>query len=447
MTTVNYLQAVQTYQPCELAVFQNANCIVSTANTQFENFQDIALNLGSTINMELTYRFEAADGLLAIDQPITQRLHPLTVDQAAHVSIELTNPEKIFNLDKDRYMDKIGRSASIALAAKVESNVALNANSHVPVMVVDPTDSRRWIPSGALRTESGPYMFFGDGATAINSYQQLQQMIEDFVEIGNPGGEFNVYLPNVEVPAVIGSGLAQFVPHRNEETAQSWTIGDFGTPLVHYYKSNVLPVHFAGSIGNAVAPNNVLTVVSVNDVTGQNVTEIVCTTTVTDDADAIKSGDLGSFVAVSGVTPHFTTRNGKVATSQPVQVRFKSDAASVSTAITVSVICDDEQKGICWAAGANRNCDMPIVAGMKIQVMKSHKCGLLVSNKALYIAMPRLPAQSPFDSHSESDPETGVAMRLAYATIPGQNFQRVIHDCIWASTLVPSYAKRILFPL
>jgi hypothetical protein len=127
-------------------------------------------------------------------------------------------------------------------------------------------------------------------------------------------------------------------------------------------------------------------------------------------------------------------------------MRIIADQGTSGGAITISVVADDENKGICWAATANKNCSIPITAGMRIQIMPTHRCGLLVANNAFYIAMPRLPDQAPFPTHAEYDSDTGVSLRMAYGALLGQNLQRLVHDCIWTSTLVPTYSQRILFP-
>jgi hypothetical protein len=100
-------------------------------------------------------------------------------------------------------------------------------------------------------------------------------------------------IPVANVPAIIGTGLNQFATKRNDETSYNWELGKFGGNDVNWASSNLLPVHVSGSIGNAAAPNNIMTVVSVNDPTGVNITSITFTEpTSSTDANAIKSGDL-----------------------------------------------------------------------------------------------------------------------------------------------------------
>ena len=92
-----------------------------------------------------------------------------------------------------------------------------------------------------------------------------------FKNYGAVAEGMKIYLPDTVVPAVVGNGLNQFVPNRNDETAMSWEIGDFGTPRVEYYQSNLMPIHVSGDTG---VNGQTLTVISTNDPTGQNVTQI-----------------------------------------------------------------------------------------------------------------------------------------------------------------------------
>ena len=91
----------------------------------------------------------------------------------------------------------------------------------------------------------------------------------------------------------------QYIP-ADTEIANSWEIGSFGTPLVDYYQSNLMPLHTSGNTG---VDQDTLTVVSVNDPTGQNVTQITVSGATASDADAVYSGDLFQFQdSVSGQT-------------------------------------------------------------------------------------------------------------------------------------------------
>ena len=445
--TTNVLQQVQVYNRSDLAYLQNAYCMIATTNKKFENFQNKIANLGSSTTIDLPPRFSSADGLVASFQAAVQRTYTLTCDQAANVSYGFTAQERIFNVDKDvdSYMDQFGKSATKTFGAKVEANIALNAVSGVPVYNV--TNGQQ-VPTGALHTESGPTNFFGDGITAINSYQQLDQMIENFREMGI-ADDIKVYLPNVKVPPIIGSGLNQFAPMRNDEIANSWEIGEFAG--VKYYRSNLLPSHVSGTVGNAASPSNQLTVVSTNDPTGANITQITCSGATNNDQNALLSGDLGQFVdGVSG-QPNMRSLTfiGNNVTSQPVQLRVTTSStgtnnvpANGSGNVTFNIA-----PALVSTAGPTQNINNNIVAGMKIQFVPSHKAGLIVCGNAFYLTMPRLPDQSPFATANEADPDSGISIRMTVGSQLGQNFAGTIKDATWAAYVVPEYSRRICFPL
>lgn len=437
----NILRAVQTWQPSGLAYFANLMCFGEQANKKFKDFQKMEGNLGSTVTFDVPPDSISANGLVATFQASVQKLESLTCDQARNVSRMFTNQQDVFNLEQSKYMDIFGKADVEELASYIEGNLALNAHSAVPVMTVD--ENGQSVPTGALHTESGPYRFYGDGVAAINSYQQLQQAVTNFK---NPGAPQNikVFLPDVIVPSVIGSGLNQFAPKRNDSDAMSWEIGDFGTPLVKYLQSNLLPVHNSGTVGNSTDPNNILTVVSTNDPTGKNVTQITFSSPITTDSQAILSGDVFQFMwRVAGQQNlYFLTYRGHVVSSQPVQNRAIADAALSGGNVTVTLA-----KPLIWSPGPAQNINAPITAGMKVQVMPSHKCGLIGSSDAFFLAMPQLPDEIPYPTMSKTDPDTGFSLRMYYGAVFGKNQRGMIYDNTWGSNMVPQYWMRMLFPL
>lgn len=438
----NILQQVQTYQRSSLGLLLNLCCFVSTANTKFKDFDKIQANLGSVVTFDLPPRASTVNGLVASFQPAVQRVQSLACDQAANSSFTVTSQERIFNLEKgeEDYMRVFGKSFMEELANKIEGNLALNCNSHVPVMTIDANGQS--VPTGALHTESGPYRFYGDGSTPLTSYQQLAQMIMLFKNYGSVAHGIKVYLPDTVVPQIVGTGLNQFVPNRNDDIAMSWEVGDFGTPRVNYYQSNLLPIHIAGNVGN---DGTVLTLVSTNDPTGQNVTQLTFSGAGASDADAIKSGDLISFNdGVSGQPDmRYLTFIGHFPSANKVQVRATADAASNGGGqVTINIT-----PALNWAGGQNQNLNHALAAGMQASVLPSHRCGLVVGGDALFIAMPQLPEQRPYDTANEYDPETGCSLRLTYGSLFGQNQTGMIYDSTWGSVVVPEYSMRIIIPL
>lgn len=429
----NILQQVQTYQRSGLALLQNLCCHISTANTKFKDFDKIQANLGSTVTFDLPPRFTTSASLVASFQSAVQRVQTLVCDQANNTSFAVTAQQRIFNLEKgeEDYMRVFGKSAIAELATQVEGNVALNWASAVNSQLTN-----------TVNTFSGPYRFFGNGATSLSSYQQLAQSVMFFKNYGSVAEGMKIYLPDTVIPAIVGSGLNQFVPRRNDEIAQSWEVGDFGTPRVSYYQSNLMPIHVSGNTG---VNQSTLTVVSVNDPTGQNVTQITVSGATASDASAVFSGDLFQFQdGVSGQpNMRYLTFIGHFPSANPVQVRATANAAAnASGVVTINIF-----PALNWAGGENQNLNNPIVAGMQLLGLPSHRCGGILGGDAFYLAMPQLPEQDPYATATEHDDDTGVSLRLTYGSLFGQNQTGMIYDETHGSVIVPEYSMRYAIPL
>lgn len=442
----NTLQAVQTYQDGGMPVFYNKTPMMTILNTKFKEFSDkFTANLGDTVTLDLVPRAQAAAGLVVNWSAAVQRKIPLVCDQAFNTNYICTAQELIFNLDKagNSYLPKFAMSNIAELANQVEINVSKNINSSAPVNNIV---NGQTVPTGALHTESGPFRFFGDGRTAIDTFQQLRQSIVNFTNVGIPRGRIKCVLPDMVVPAIVGNGINQFVPRRNDEIARSWEIGTYGSPEVDYYESNVLPLHTAGTCGN---DDETLTVVSTNDPTGANITQIVFSSPTATDANYIKSGDLLQFSdGVSG-QPNlrfllFVGQNTSVPSSQPVQVRATADAAASGNQVTITFT-----PGLTVGASQTDNwgINTNIVAGMQAKVLPSHRCGLIIAEDAGFLAMPALPDTEPFPSSSKADPETQTSVRAYYGYLFGQNQQGFVYDEIHGCLLVPERCMRVAFPL
>lgn len=405
----NSLQQVITYQAGGLGLLVNQNAVIGTANTKFRDFaRGATANLGSTVSFDLPPRGRTTDGTLVVSSfgNSAQRVQNLTVDQASTYSYEFTDEQFIFNVDE--YMDKFGKSAVAELGAKVETNVSTNFLSHT-------------------------YRFFGDGVTPINSFTQLAQVMANYRDYGAPNYDVRGYLPVTDVPTIIGSGLSQFVMNRNEEIADSWKLGTAPGSNATWYQSNLLPVHTAGNVGQNATQ---LTFVSINAAGDQ----ITFSGAGVSDADAIKENDLLEFET----NVRYLTFVGHSPSRQTVQFRATADAASNGAGqVVVSIF----PALIFSATDPNANLTRALAVTDTAVALPSHRAGAVVGGNALYLAMPKLPIERPYDSVSEYDPETGVAMRLTYGTILGQNQIGFINSVIWGSTLVDEYAMRLVFPV
>ncbi len=411
----NILTTVQTYQLSGLAYLQNLGCFIHTANSKFKNFQDLTANLGSSVSFDLPPRFTTTNSLVAAFQPADQRVHVLTVDKQISTSYAFTDQEFIFNV-KD-YMTRFGKSAIEEIGTNVESSVAENCVSHT-------------------------YRFYGNGVTPINSFNQLAQALAQFRNYGAVSAMTRGYLSDIAVPAIVGSGLNQFATTRNNELANSWDIGPFSG--CDWYQSNLLPVHIAGSEGNA---GTTLTVVSAtyNGVGGAIDTITFSGTNAASDASSVLKWDKFEFQdGVSGKTnARYLTFIGHKTSNNRVQFRAEANAGSTAgSQVTVTIY---PQLQILPTSAQNLN--TAIVPGMQVKVLPSHRAGMIASGNPLFLAMPQLPNETPFPTGNAYDPDTGVSIRQYYGSAFGQNQRGFVHDCIWGSSLVDEYSMALIFPL
>lgn len=440
-TPLNTLQTVQLYIKTEIAYLFNEFWGIANSNKSLEEFNNRPGNLGDSITFDTSPRFKSYNGLIITQQPSVQRVQTLICSQATNVSMGYTDEQYIFNV-KD-YMREFGDSAAAQLGSTTEEDILKNIVSGV--VGNNPNSSQ----FGVAQIHSGPYRFYGDGVTPINSYGQLAQGWANFVAYGAAKHKRRGVIPTNLVPPIINSGLNQFAHARNDEIARTWELGRFAGMDVDWSVSNLLPVHVSGTIGDTAAPNNVMTVVSTNDATGANVTQITFTEpTGGTDANAIKAGDLFQFNdGVSGKpNMRFLTFIGQHTTSLPVQFRATADAATVAGSVTVSIETINGV-GLVSAANQNQNINHAIQAGMTVTPLPSHQAGWMDAGDAFYLAMPKLPDQSPFQTVAYRDAESGASIRHYWGTQFGQDNRAYVRDIVWGSTLVSEDSMRLIFPM
>lgn len=433
---INSLKQVATYAEASLGYLVNQTCFIPTLNTKFLNFQDRPANLGSTIMLQLPTRSVAGNGLVASFQPVTQREVPLTCDQAAHSAMAFNNQDFVFSAEK--FMKDFNMARVEELANKIEINVARNCDSSVPVMTID--DNGQSVPTGALHTESGPYRFYDAISTGLTSFQQLARMAAKFRNYGAASGDLKVYLDDMSPVDIVGTGQNAFVPSRNDKLSNSWDLGTYSGSRAKYYSSNQLPLHTSGTLGNDGVE---LTVVSTNDPTGANITQITCSNAGTD-SGAILSGDLGYLVdGVSGFeNMRYLTFIGHSPSKNPVEFRVTANAASSADSVTFNIT-----PALQSTSGPNQNINQNVQAGMKIKFLPSHRAGMVVGGNAFYLAMPRLPDEAPNPTGIATSKDIGVSMRVYHGSRFGLNFRGIINDAIWATLAVPEYTMRVCLPV
>lgn len=411
----NILQVVQTYQMSGLAYLQNLAAFLAQSNKKYKNFDRMPANLGDTVTFDKPPRMTTVNSLVAQFQPADQRVQSLTVDQQLSTSYAFTDQQFIFQV-RD-YMEQFGKAAVAELGTKVEANIASNCVTNT-------------------------YRFYGDGITPINSYTQLASALALFRNYGSANGKAKGFISDVAVPGVVSSGLNQFAPERNNVIANSWELGEFSQ--CDWYQSNLLPVHYAGTEGNA---GSTLTVVSFTNNGPQGAIDSITFsgTSAANDANSVKQYD--KFVFQDGVAGQtnlrYLTFIGHFPSSNPVQFQATADAASTAgQQVTVFI-----NPPLQIAPTNNQNLNTPIVAGQQVKVMPSHRAGVIFAGDPLFVAMPQLPMETPYPTGNAVDPETGASIRQYYGSLFGQNMRGMVHDVIWGSTLVDEYSMAILFPL
>lgn len=411
----NILQQVITYNESGLALLLNSFAFISTSNMKFQRFNDdIPKNLGDTVSFDLPPRFTTTASLVVTFQSAVQRVQQLTVSQQASTAYEFTAQQFIFNV-RD-YMEVFGKSAIAELGTQVEADVATLA-------------------------ETNTFRFYGDGITPISSYLQLANALAFFRNFGAAKDNTKGYLSDITFPLIINSGLNQFTMDRGNREAMSWEIGAFSN--CQWYQSNLLKTHVAGTEGNS---GTTLTVVSVvTDANGGVIQITFSGTTSASDANSIKAFDKFQFNdGVAGQTNiRFLTFIGHLPSQSPVQFRATANAASTGgSQVTVNIF-----PSLQAAAGNTQNITSPIVAGMQVSVLPTHRCGLIMSGNPLFLAMPKLPEEVPYPTSVAQDPDSGASIRQYYGSLFGQNQRGMVHDIIWGKTLVDEYAMMVALPV
>jgi len=407
----NVLYAVQTYHDASLASLQNQCCFLDQANKKLRDFEQFPANLGTTIQIERPFRARTVDSLVAQFAPVSMLYDSLTIDTAISTSFAFDTTQFVYTTEQ--YIEKFGEAAISEIGATIERNLAKHAI----------TDT---------------YRFYNESLDEINSYGQLAQALALFRNFGTTG-KVKGFLPDVWQPGIVTSGLTEFALKRNEKISNDWYVGTFSN--CDWFNSNQIWTHEAGTIGNE---GTVLTVVSTDDPTGANITQIVCTSAgSSSDSDAIHENDSLYFIDVSGEAKLRALQwTGHGLSSSKVQMRATSASATSGGTITLNIY-----PALCSQKNPNQNINMNIVSGMQIKAVGTHMAGLIYCADAFYLAMPNLPDQMPFPTSNKVDKETGAAIRLTYGCKYGEDFRGLVYDGITGAKLISEYGMKLCFPI
>lgn len=425
----NILQNVQTYNDAALGRLTNMMPLVSESNKKFENFQTIKGNLGDTVTFNAPPRMTTTASLRPSFDSVEQLKYTLSVNKKFNTSYAISNSEYIFNLTVEEAMRQFGMSATDEIASQIESDV-----SSVAV--------------------NSTYRTYGAGeAGDLSSYTAIATAIANFKNYGSAKGNLKVFLPDLAVPTIIGNGLGQFTPIKNDKTVNTWQLGSFAG--ADYFVSNLLPKFQAGVVGQNPSANPI----TIDAISADGSTIDVTVSTVLSQAKAFKAGDIitvdNNYDATEG-NLRFLTWSGHLTSDQKVQVRVTADADTNGTGqTTLSIYPALIGPTAAATYGArNQNINRDIVATMTAKAMKSHVAGLIVSSDALFFAMPKMGNAKPYETGSTMDIETGISLRSydGYLIRDPRDANAdpvygMVHDGIYGYSAVPQYMMRLAFPL
>lgn len=411
MNPTNILQQVRTYNDAELGYLLNSGFYIRYTNKKFENFQTLTAQLGQTVGFELPYRSRTVRSLNISFEGTEQRIHTLTVDRELSNGKAFTDQQFVYTVQE--YMEKIGKGVVEEMASEMEADIA--------TINVDHT-----------------YRCYGDGRTPIDSFGSLALAMATYEDYGAPKGMRQGVIPLINQPSIVNTGLGQFALDRNNKIANSWELGSWAN--TDWYTSNLLPIHYAGTVGVA---NQTLTVVSTNDPTGANITQITFSGASASDPDAIKKNDIITFKDVAGLPIlRYLTFIGHKQSANRVQVRATADAvADGSGNVTVNIFPALNASG-----DANQNIYFNIVAGMQAGAANSHRAGVVIGGNACFLAMPKMPDSTPYLGSTKQS-ENGASMRIYYGQTGFENRRGLAHDQMYGFTAVDEYLMRLAFPL
>lgn len=409
----NLFVTVATFQPYACRYLNNAYPMIHDSNKEFNNMNNLPAQLGQTVQFEKQFLVKSQRSLVAEWEPTVQRFITLTVDKPAMVPLQYTAEQLMF-YDAEGFMKKRGGIASMmAMGAQIEGDLAQ--------LAIDQT-----------------FRFYGNGRDQITHVQQLSEALRKMRNYGNAMDVAKGYIPDFAIDNFVGDSLNQFANDRNNRMASSWDLGNWS--MCDWRSSNMLQEHIAGSEGQA---NSTLTVVSVHETAGAITSITFSGTASSNDPLSVKKGDKFRFKDIANYPILRYLVLGTAQTSyNPVEFTAAADAAAVGGEVTVTV-----NNPLKASSGVDQNINTSIVAGMQAEVADSHVCALITQGDPLFLAMPRLPDQTPFPSASSYDDKTGISVRFSHGATFAQNIYGYTFDAIYGEQLNPDNAIAVLFPL
>jgi hypothetical protein len=441
----NTLVAVETYNVSGLEPLKNSKAFIYNSNMRFKDFNTTTLNhdsrsygagiginsnqlanRGPSFTYDLPPRAVAVQNFgslnaTAIANSLVQYKRTVTVNRSAITNYSWSDNEFVLNLTD--YMPKFITPAINGIGSIVEKDVATTALTNT-------------------------YRLYGDGTTAINSFQQIATAAAKYRNFGSTGNRLHLYLPSVIVPSIIEQGLGQFVINRNEDISKDWFFGSFAG--IDIFTSDVLPV----SNVPALTAGATLTLVSSTyvsfdqstltfNVTGSGSYDNV--TNFLQPGQIIKFGDnvgVGNGNVLRFLTFQDYTQSASAVTCNVTANASTNGSAQITVTVSPGLLFDTGTP----AVNQDANLNQPLVANMVASVVPSHVCAVMTDPDAIMLATPRLNNLSPFHSSSITDPDTGLSLRTYYGSVFQQGSTSLVNDVLYGFDGTPQYMMRLAIP-
>lgn len=372
------------------------------------------------------------DQLAAGEGDFSERIMPITANQQDHTNYQYTNVEEAL-FDRKGLLSYNNRSNLIELGTRMEQfSVTQGAF----------TGYRAF---GDFSVQDGQMQTVGEVTDAVATYQTFGDA---------PDGYY--VIPLTPAAKIAQSSLQQFVPARNDKVALKGDLGNLGgVENMRFIKSNVIPIHTAGTaadnaqnLGAGYEISSIVVTPPSNDLTGNSVgTTTINLASMPNDGDTFVVNDMIDIGFNSTSPLRFLSFTGYVTSENTVQGRVITGGTvaggTVQIVIEPSLIVDD---GI----DVNANINRAIVTGSsgdKLRVAKSHRAApIYIGNYGKFVA-PKLPTMEDLKSGAVESPN-GISLRMYYGDgIIGTAKKWVVHDVIYGFKGLAEGFGRVLYPL
>jgi len=420
----NNLRAVAAYTQRAIALFR-INCTFAEKFDRSFNDWNVPGNRGPALTFSTPSMFVAQDGLeVDFSKKYTENFATLTATETKNIPLTLSH-EELATYPLEQSIKMGGESAMAEMATVIDGYLAkLAMNS--------------------------PFRWYTDANFSVvapitkPTVQNLRHAVATFREYGSMA-KAHCALPVSAAVDILDSGLQLFTPITNDKSIAGWEIGSLtGASNVSFYQSYHLGKHTSGT-----AAGSELAITAVSDTTytipGTNITKPATNVTVTvPSGKTIVANDLGDIGHSTGLQMIRPVGHEKIDIAPQIRVVEASNASATSIVLKVFPALLAPNDGI---IEPDTNIARPIATATdKLRIVGDHKRGVIWLNDYAKFAMPKLPGMKPFPSHTASDPNSAISVRMYTGAQFGKGQSASVLDCLYGGTMVPEGGMIVCLP-